>query len=37
VDVSPVLPERLAMSDFGYQFGQVIAEIQWNQVDGKEQ
>jgi len=35
IDVSPVLPERLATSDFGYQFGQVIAQIHWNQVDGK--
>jgi lipopolysaccharide transport system ATP-binding protein len=30
IDVSPVLPERLATGDFGYQFGQVIAEIHWS-------
>lgn len=28
-DVSPVLPTRLAVSDFGYQYGQVIAETNW--------
>ena len=29
IDISPVLPVRLATGDFGYQFGQVIAEIHW--------
>lgn len=33
IDVSPVLPEHLATSDFGYQFGQVIAEMNWREVD----
>lgn len=36
IDVSPVLPERLATSDFGYQYGQVIAETKWAEVpDGQ--
>lgn len=32
IDVSPVLPERLATSDYGYQRGQVIAETHWSEV-----
>lgn len=32
IDVSPVLPEHLATSDFGYQYGQVIAETKWAEV-----
>jgi len=32
IDISPVLPERLAQYDWGYQFGQVIAETRWKEV-----
>ncbi len=34
IDVSPVLPEKLAISDYGYQRGQVIAETRWTELDG---